>query len=64
MYKIIRATNKKLIGNRIEALSLEEVVAYLEELYGKFTKVTTKGNKIKLRDSNLMIVVELCEEGE
>ena len=60
MYKIIRSTDKKLIGQKIDASNIEELENYLKELCGSFDTVTEVNNTIILHDSNLLIVAVEC----
>lgn len=58
MYKVIRSTDKLLLGKHCKHDSPEELIEYLESVYGSFQDTTIKGNIITLHDSNLTIVLE------
>jgi len=61
MYKIVRATKGKLIGKYLNFNELEPAIQALEIKYGKFQR-ETKDSKIQLRNSNFLLVIELCNE--
>jgi len=58
MYKVIRCTDKKLVGKIYGYTNTGALINKLTEDYSGFTTITIKGDTIQLRGSNLTMILQ------
>jgi len=61
IYKVTRCTDKRLIGDRYTCNTEAELINVVEEKYHVTDQKVLEQGQIKLRGSNLLIVLEATE---